>query len=184
MNPSARRRLLAPSFLLAAALALAAGCGGSPESKPTDQDSAAKLDACTLLTYDDAKAIAGESLAAMASTLDEARGRNPSECLYNSGTETRPRIISLLIRYHRSPEGAQRFLESSRSSFSTISGGQVQDVPGLGDGALWVGSRIQQLHVLRGEKELVITVQSPDGTDQLPKARQAAAKVLDRLKPG
>ena len=58
MNASARRRFLAPSLLLAAALT---GCGGSSQSSgnaPT-----AKLDACTLFTYEDAEAVAGESLA-------------------------------------------------------------------------------------------------------------------------
>ena len=57
----------------------------------------------------------------------------------------------------------------------------MQEIPGLGDGALWVGSRIQQLHVVAGSRQFVITVQSPDGTDQLPKARQIAVKVLERL---
>jgi hypothetical protein len=179
VTASFRRRFQIPSFLLAAVLV--AGCGGSSESKK-DQPAAVKLDACTLFTYDDAKAIAGESLAGMASTLDDAVGRNPAECIYNSGTLEQPRILSLLIRDHRSPEAAKRLLESSRSSFSAMTGGKVQDVPGLGDGALWVGGRIQQLHVLRGNKELVITVHSPDGTDQLPKARQIAEKVLERLK--
>src|SRR5262245_56230897 len=161
-------------LLLCAALA---GCGGS--SQPSAP--AAKLDACTLFTYGDAQAAAGESLATMASTLDEAVGRDPSECLYNAGTEAQPRILSLLIRYHRSPEAAQRLQKSSRSTFNTMSGGQVQEVPGLGDGALWVGGRIQQLHVVAGSRQFVITVQSPDGTDQLPKARQVAVKVLQRL---
>ena len=177
MTASARRRLLAPSFLLAAALA---GCGGS--SQPSDDAPAAKLDACTLFTYEDAETAAGESVSTMASTLDEAVGRDPSECLYNSGTETQPRILSLLIRYHRSPEAAKRLQKSSRSSFRAMSGGQVREVPGLGDGALWVGGRIQQLHVLAGSRQLVITVHSPDGTDQFPKARQIAVKVLERLK--
>lgn len=176
MNASARRRLLAPSFLLASALA---GCGGSSQSS---DNAAPKLDACTLFTYEDAEAVAGESLATMASTLDEAVGRDPSECLYNSGTLEQPRILSLLIRYHRSPEAAQRLQKSSRSSFRAMSGGQVREISGLGDGALWVGGRIQQLHVLAGSRQLVITVQSPDGTDQLPKARQIAVKVLERLK--
>ena len=45
-----------------------------------------------------------------------------------------------------------------------------------------MGGPIQQLHVLAGSRELVITVQSPDGTDQLPRARQIAEKVLARLK--
>jgi hypothetical protein len=169
-----------PSLLLLAALA---ACGPSSDSG-SQAAQAPKVDACTLFTYEDAKAIAGESLASMASTLDEAVGRDPSECIYNSGTLDQPRILSLLIRYHRSPEAAKRIQESSRSSFNSLSGGRVQDVPGLGDGALWVGGRIQQLHVLEGERELIITVQSPDGTDQLPQARQIAEKIQERMKAG
>jgi hypothetical protein len=169
-----------PSLLLLAALA---ACGPASDSgskaAPTP-----RVDACTLFTYEDAKAVAGESLASMASTLDEAVGRDPSECIYNSGTLDQPRILSLLIRYHRSPEAAKRLQENSRSSFNSLSGGKVQDVPGLGDGALWVGGRLQQLHVLKGERELIVTVQSPDGTDQLPQAREIAGKVLGRLKAG
>ena len=168
-----------PSLLLLVALA---ACNPSSDSR-SNPASPAKLDACTLFTYDDAKAVAGESLASMASTLDQAVGREPSECIYNSGNVEQPRILSLLIRYHRSPEAARRLQESSQSTFSALSGGKVQDVPGLGDGALWVGGRIQQLHVLAGSRELVITVQSPDGTDQLPRARQIAEKVLARLNP-
>jgi hypothetical protein len=175
LSPS--RRLRIPSFLLAAALA--AGCGGSADSKAADSNAPAAepLDACTLFTAEDAQSIAGESIAAMSSTLDEARGRDPGQCIYNSGSLAQPRILSLLIRQHTSAEAAKRVLEASRSAF----GGQVQDVPGLGDGALWVGGQIQQLHVLRGADELVITVQSPDGTDQLEHARQIATKVLGRM---
>jgi hypothetical protein len=167
--------------MLLLALALACGCGES--TRPADK-ATPRLDACRLFTYEDAEAVAGESVATMASALDEAVGRDPSECLYNSGTSEEPRILSLLIRYHRSPEAAKRLQESSRSSFRAMAGGEVKEVPGLGDGALWVGGRIQQLHVVVGEKQLVITVHSPDGTEQLPKARQIAEKVLERMRAG
>lgn len=177
MTQSLNRRLRIPSFLLAATMAaVMMGCGGSADSERADAN-APKLDACQLFTYEDAKAIAGESLAAMSSTLDEARGRDPGQCIYNSGSLEQPRILSLLIRPHRNAKSAKRVLEASRSAF----GRQVQDVPGLGDGALWVGGRIQQLHVLRGATELVITVDSPDGRDQLKPARQIAEKVLSRM---
>ena len=180
MTYSFSRRLRIPSFLLA--VAIASGCGGSADTNKTGAKAEApKLDACQLFTYEDTEAIAGESLAAMASTLDEAQGRNPGECIYNAGTIEQPRILSLLIRPHRSPESAKRVLEGGRSTFSAMTGGQVQDVPGLGDGALWVGGRIQQLHVLHGETELVITVQSGDGKDQLENARQLAGKILSKL---
>ncbi len=184
MTQSLSRRFQIPSFLVAAAMsAMTLACGGSADtSKETEQANATKpLDACELFTYEDARAIAGETLAAMASTLDEARGRDPGQCIYNAGTIEEPRILSLLIRHHRSPKAAQGVLKSGRSTFSAISGGKVQDVPDLGDGALWVGGRIQQLHVLRGEAELVITVQGADGTDQLQNARQLAGKILSRM---
>ena len=178
MHTSPRRFSIAPLLLAAA---LAAGCGGSETETAKAKAEAPPLDACTLFTYEDAQAIAGEALAAMSSTLDDARGRDPGQCIYNSGTLEQPRILSLVIRQHRDGDRAKRFLESSRSSLSSMAGGSVQDVPGLGDAALWVGGRIQQLHLVKGDRQFIITVQSPDGTDQLPQARQVAEKVLGKL---
>jgi hypothetical protein len=171
---SSRRLLLAP-FLLAA---LAAGCGGAADPKA---DPALKLDACALFTEQDAQAVAGDTLAALSSTMDEAKGRNPLECIYNAGTLDQPRILSLLLRPHRSASAAKDFLASSRSTLSSMSGGKIEDIAGLGDGALWVGGRIQQLQVVAGSEQLIITVQSADGTDQLSGARQIATRVLTRL---
>jgi hypothetical protein len=179
VTQSSHRRLRIPSFLLAAALA--AACGGSPDTKAADSNAAAEpLDACTLFTAEDAQAIAGESIAAMSSTLDEAAGRDPGQCIYNSGNLSEPRILSLLIRPHRSAESAKRVQEASRSTLTTMAG-RVQDVPGLGEGALWVGGQLQQLHILHGDRQLIITVQSPDGTDQLEHARKIASTALARI---
>ncbi len=181
MTISTRRLLIAP-FLLSTLLPalLIVGCNRSSDSAAAGP--ALKIDACQLFTDKDAQAIAGDTLAGMSSTLDEAQGRNPLECIYNSGTLDQPRILSLLIRQHRGASGGKNFLESSRSSLSSMSGGKVQDVTGLGDSALWVGGRLQQLHVATGSLQLIITVHSLDGTDQLPKARQIATIALERLK--
>jgi hypothetical protein len=177
MTSSIRR--LSVASLLAAAL-LGGGCGSQTDSKPGEPT--AKVDACQLFTYEDAQTVAGETLASMSSTLDEAVGRSPLQCIYNSGSLDQPRILSLLIREHRNPDAAKRLQESSRSSLSSMSGGKVQDVPGLGEGAVWVGGRIQQLHVLSGSRQFIITVQSPDGTDQLALARDIANRVLAKQK--
>jgi hypothetical protein len=178
LNTLPRRRLVIAPLLLAATLA--AGCGGSG-SETAQEAKEAPLDACTLFTYEDAQAVAGETIAVMSSTLDDARGRDPGQCIYNSGSLDQPRIISLLIRQHRTPERAKRFQESSRSSLRSMAGVEVRDISDLGDGALWVGGRIQQLHMLKGDRQFVITVQSPDGTDQLIRAREVAGKVLGKL---
>jgi hypothetical protein len=178
VTPTVRRRLFALSLLFLGALAV--GCGGGPDDEPVP--AGPPLDACALFTFDDARAVAGETIAPMASTFDEARGRNPGECIYNSGTLDQPRILSLLIRPQVSVARAKRLQESSRSSLRAMSRGKLQDVAGLGDGAFWVGGQLQQLHMRQGHRQLIITVQSPDGTDQLPQARQIAAKVLARLK--
>lgn len=179
MNTLPRRRLVIAPFLLAAALAVA-GCGGSG-SETAQEAKEPPIDACTLFTYEDAQAVAGETIAVMSSTLDDARGRDPGQCIYNSGSLDQPRIISLLIREHRTPERAKRFQESSRSSLRSMAGVEARDVPDLGDAALWVGGRIQQIHMIKGNRQFVITVQSPDGTDQLIRAREVAEKVLAKL---
>ena len=173
MTMTFRRSLMLLTLPLLAGFA---ACG--PSEKPIPP---LKVDACTLFTEEDARAVAGESLAAMASTMDEAQGRDPGQCIYNSGSLEQPRILSLLVRQFPTAGAAKGVLESGRSTFSSMTGGKVQDVPGLGDGALWVGGRLQQLHVLRGPVQLVITVQSPDGTDQLKQAREIAEKALARL---
>ncbi|HSK77250.1 MAG TPA: hypothetical protein VLQ45_12410 [Thermoanaerobaculia bacterium] len=178
-RPLSPRLRLVPCLL---AFALAAGCSPSPDSpQPAETPAAAQIDACTLFTWEDAQAIANEAVGAMSSTLDDARGRDPGQCVYNAGTLDQPRILSLLLRQFPSAASAQRVLASSRSTFDSMSGGKVQEVPGLGDGALWVGGRIQQLHVVRGSTQLVITAQSPDGTDQLAVARQIADRAIARL---
>jgi hypothetical protein len=172
------RRLSIAPLLLAAALTAAAGCGASDSNEPPPP----KVDACQLFTFEDAQAIAGETLANLSSTIDEAKGRNPLECIYNGGTLDQPRILSLLIRQHRNSAAAKRVQESSRDTLSSMSGGKVQDVAGLGEGAFWVGGRLQQLHVLASSQQLIITSQSSDGSDQLPIAKQIATRSLERLK--
>lgn len=176
-----RQLRLAPCLL---ALALATGCG--PSSDPQEMQQAespatSQIDACTLFTWEDAEALAKEPVGGMSSTLDDARGRDPGQCVYNAGTLDEPRILSLLVRQFSSAASAQRVLEGSKPTLNSMSGGKVQEVPDLGEGALWVGGRIQQLHVIQGGTQLVITVQSPDGTDQLGAAQQIADKALMRL---
>jgi len=176
MNASRQtvRLLLLPLTLLAG------GCGGSPDSEPAKEPLV--INACALFTPDDAKAIAGEVSGTMTSTFNEAKGGDPGSCVYISGSAAAPRVLSLEVRQFPTAKTAARTQENSRSTLDRLSRGTLQEVPGLGDGALWVGGALQQMHVLRKHLQLVITIQSTDGQDQRAVAEGVAARALERLK--
>lgn len=163
---------------------LLAGCGGASDSEPPAEELfTAPINACTLLTFDEAQAIAGEPVAGLSSTLDDAVGRDPSQCSYNAGTLEAPRLLGINVRQFPSVRAAKRTFESSKSYLDNLGGGKLQEVAGLGEGAVWVGGRIQQLHVLRGNVVLIITSQGQPGKD-LEAAKQIAAQAVERMEAG
>lgn len=164
-------------------------CGG-PDSADTGDASAgptidpATLQACQLFTVEDAIGFnGGKRVSTMSSTLEEASGGNHLVCTYNAGTRARPRLLGLDIRPAKSPQAAARQLESSRGFLTRLAGGEIQEVPGIGDKAVWAGGDIQQLHVLRGNLVLVISAQTDNTPRSLYIAKLAAKRVLERLEP-
>ena len=81
-------------------------------------------------------------------------GRDLTVCAYSAGYSSPPDIASLKIHRHRSAERAEGTLDSV---VSTLRG---REVPGLGDGAVWVEG-MGQLHVRRGALQLTVTVHAP-----------------------
>ena len=173
-------RLTLPALLAACALA---ACG-APGSEPTAESTPpAPINACNLLTFEEAKAVAGEPVAALSSTLDDAVGRVPYQCVYNAGTLEAPRLLGIEVRQSPSARVAKRTFEASKSYLDNLGGGKLVEVPGLGQGAVWVGGRIQQLHVLQGNAVLLITSQGQPGKD-LEAAKKIAAQAVERLAAG
>lgn len=166
------------------AAGLLAGCGGASDSESQAEETpAAPINACALLTFDEAQAIAGEPVAGLSSTLDDARGRDPRQCVYNAGTLEAPRILGIEVRQSPSARVAKRTFEASKSYLDNLAGGKLVEVPGLGEGAVWVGARIQQLHVLQGDAILIITSQGQPGKD-LEAAKKIAAQAVERMATG
>ena len=175
-----RRALGSALCLPALALLLAGACGPSTPSGANAADSP-KIDACELFTMEDAAAVAGESVSGMSSTLEDAKGRDLLSCAYNAGNTNQPRILSLVVRVHPSAEAAASTLEATQSALSPMVRGDVRSVPGLGDGAVWAGGSLQQLHVRKGDKQLLITAQIGDGAIAFEAAKKIAERVLARL---
>ena len=158
-----------------------AGCGPGSDTKGAKGAAAParKVDACALFTAADAQAVLAEpEVVEMTSFLSEAQGKkDPSHCGYNAGSDP-SKIVRLEVRQAASADAARGAFDSTRS---LLAGSAPQDVPGLGDGAFWVGGTLSQLHVRKGATQLIITSQPGEGKDPLGIAKAIAGKALSRL---
>lgn len=174
---------------LVAACAVLAACGHGGGGAPAAGRSGAAgtagtaggplPDACELLTPADVEAVTRDASGSLSSTLEDAVGKDPTQCSYSLAGEP-PRMISLSWR--RSPgaeEAASRQRAAEAGLRSIAAGAPVEELPGLGDGAFWIGGRIDQLNVRRGDTLLVFTVQLDK--DPLGVARTLAGQALARL---
>jgi len=160
--------------------ALLTGCEPSVDSREaTALHAPEKLDACELFPFNEAQAHAGTAIAQLSSTYDDAVGRDLKQCAYNAGTIEHPLLVSLEVRPAKTVRAAERRQEASRSFLGKLSGGQVRDIQGIGDAALWAGGGVGQLHVRKGAVQLVVTMQT--GKDPLASAKQVAQQTFARL---
>jgi hypothetical protein len=161
-------------LVLAALLAVTAGtaCGGSGTPAPAG----APLDACRLFTLTEAEALAGEDVSFRSSVLDDAKGRDPSLCAFNSGGGGK--VLSLQVRRLGTAAQARSLHTSTRG---ILRGSKPGDVAGVGEAAFWVGGPLQELHAVKGTDRLIVTLQLQDGKDHLAEARGIATRAFERL---
>ena len=173
--------------VLLSALLLAA-CGGGSDAPEGATIDPASLNACELFTVRDALQFnGGRAVAPRSSTFDDASTSGSSlTCSFNTAVATpdRPQVLGLEIKPARSARAAARNLESSRAMLKRLSGGEIQEVPGLGEKAVFVGGTLQQLHVLKGNLVLVVTAQTDNQPKSLYVAKLIAQRVLQRLEGG
>jgi hypothetical protein len=153
------------------------GCGRSAPAPPAAQ--ARPPAACSLLTPDDVRAHTGDLSGTLSSTIDDTVGRDPAQCNYSLGGDVPPRVIGLQIRQAESAERAAGLHQAAQQGLDSLGGGTVP-ISGLGDQAFWVGGKLDQLHMLVGNRQLILTVQVE--RDPQATARALAARVLARLR--
>ncbi len=168
-----------PVLILMGLLVVACGSDSDAPKGPTFDT--AELDACQLFPLNEALGYVGGSVSTMSSTLEDIGARNPMVCSYNAGNTSHPRIFKLEVRAARSPRAAAGQMESSRDFLKRLAGGEIQEVPGLGDGAVWAGGDLHQLNVLRGNLILLITAQTNNAPKSLYIAKLIAQRALARL---
>jgi hypothetical protein len=160
--------------------ALLAACGPGHDPREAHAFRAPeKIEACGLFPFQEAQAIANMGVSTLSSTYDDAVGRDTKICTYNAGSVEVPQILGLEVRPAETVRDAERRQEAGRSFLGTLSKGQVQDVAGVGDAALWAGGTVQQLHARKGAVNIVVTIQA--GKDPLAAAKQVAERAFARM---
>jgi hypothetical protein len=193
------RRSLILSFL-AWLLAVCPGCSKpenpSPpktqvDTSPSPPAPAKPLDACSLLTSDEIKAIQGEAVENAKSTASPEGHISTSQCFFSLPTFINS--ISLQIVRQGTAPGAPDVKEAWKKLFppeklverETESGRKKMPprrIPDLGEEALWTGGPSGGLYVLQGNYYLRISVGGAD--DEAAKIRKSTALarlVLKRL---
>jgi hypothetical protein len=154
--------------------------GGQASGGATAAGGAPAIDACLLLTSADVETVTGDVAGSLSSTLEDAVGRDPSQCAYPLASDGPQRVVSLAVRRLATAALAAEQQEGAQSGMASIAGAAaVESVPRLGDTAFWVGGQLDQLHVRRGATILIFTVQA--GKDPQGAARMLAGRALARL---
>ena len=172
------------TIFAAAALALAVGgCGDRQAAAPsaTTSDSAALssaspatsarrdgggdppdylLAACDWFPEEEAESLVpGIALSRVRAPADQALGVDVAKCAWGAGPPTAIRVLALEVRRHTSAASAAAAQADARPVLRRLVGEQLADVPQIGDGALWGGDALRQLHVVSGDVRMIITVQ-------------------------
>jgi hypothetical protein len=162
-----------PAVLMVAELA-SIGCGEGADPQ-AETPAAPAVNACDLLTSQDAEQVLGEPANWMSSVLSEAQGGDPRQCGYNAGSDT-TRTISLEVRRSASADQARQRFDAARELLAG-----AQDVQGLAEEAFWLGRGVEQLHVLRGDSHLIVTSHPGPERDAMAAARTVAERAIARL---
>ncbi len=159
-------------------LALSAGaCGGPAATSPPPPP----VVACELLLSEDVEEATGQRLYSMSSLAEDELGKDLTKCTYGTAPGDVVRVVALEVRAFRSLEEARDAQKIARRVLKRMAAGDIEDVPGLADGALWAGDQVRQLHVLAGRRRLLVTVQVGNEKWLKDRAVALAGRILERL---
>ena len=171
------RRWLACAAVAAAPLLGACSDANEPREVAAD---APPIDACALLPEDEAIRLAEQDLDPVSTAVDRRVDRETAKCSYANLGGPPFRMISLEVRRYPSLKQAARAHERTLKLLRRVERENAEDIAGLGESALWAGKN-QQVHVLRGDLRLIVTVQLGDPRFRGEAAREIAARALQRL---
>ena len=167
-------------MLMLSVLVMLAGCGSSKTDSAGGKKLAGKVDACALLTKDDAEAILGGTVNAPTTNNAEQNGTVVSQCHYSSIAGGTVKQVGVLARQSPTADEARQTFQRAQGASKDLSGTEAQKIAGLGDDAYWTGGKLAQLNVLKDNVWLIVTA-NPGQGDRLEASKTAANKILAHL---
>ncbi|MEO8505343.1 MAG: hypothetical protein ABI609_15715 [Acidobacteriota bacterium] len=166
-------------FLLLALIASVVACAKHP-GPAASSAGLAPIDACELLTLDEADPQGADLLMPVGNAVDHSIGADSAKCAY--GTSDLPiQVVGMEVRRFADADAAKSAQSSAAGALRGMAGGDLHSVEGLADGAVWAGGRLNQLHVLAGSTRLIVTVEVGDVARREGRARELARLALGRL---
>jgi hypothetical protein len=154
------------------------GCGGSATGASGKSGS---IDACQLITKADAEAALGETVKAPENPITGEGIAVVTSCKYTVAAAPSVNNVSLIVRRLDTAAASRKDFEQLKQDTVTKLNVTPEDVAGIGDGAIWIGGIYNQLSVLHGKVQLLISVMGPQGATPDAAAKTLAAKALSRL---
>ena len=167
-------------MLMLSVLVMLAGCGSSKTDGAGGKKLAGKVDACALLTKDDAEAILGGNVNAPTTNNAEQGGTVVSQCHYSSIAGGTVKQVGVLARQSPTADEARQTFQRAQGASKDLSGTEAQKIAGLGDDAYWTGGKLAQLNVLKDNVWLIVTA-NPGQGDRLEASKTAANKILAHI---
>jgi len=150
------------------------------ETQPAD---AAIVDACTLLTKEDAEKILGKPVKAPKTPVQGSETFNVTSCSYqiDGGTAMDTASVIVIIPSLGDAGFARESFENDKKTVKDSYGADPVDVAYLGDEAYWVAGAGNILFVLQGKVQITLKAATQKGDTASPELIELARLVLSRL---
>jgi hypothetical protein len=191
------------TILLALLLLAVAGCSKSktPEASTATpppnasanqtaakEDPTSAIDACTLLTKEEAAAVQGEPFKATKGDRKSGAGLTVSQCYFELPTTVNSIVLTVTQKTDgpggRDPSQSwQEIFHREKERKKEGEEAEPQKIEGIGDEAFWTGTRVGgALYVLKGNCYIRISVGGAgDQAQKIEKSKALAESVLKRL---
>ncbi len=104
-----------------------------------------------------------------------------ARCVYAYGEANPTLVVSLELRRQESPERGAALFAASLDFLSRLARRPVEAIPGLGEGAVWAGGSVSQLHAHAGRFLMIVTVDAGEPDFRRRAAIGIAGRALARL---